>query len=421
MRAIRPLPLAAGVIVLLAAGVWTAREAWPVRALPVAPSIVVATVYEEQADHLRRNETLSHLFARHNIVGQELLALLSVAEGIDPRRVRPDQIYHFRYAAGGDRPDRVRVRLGDDRTLTLQRDSSGAWYGTSKEIRWTVHVEAAHGAIKSSLYETVTDLIPDSILPSEERVRLAWDLADGVYGWVIDFTRDLHPGDEFHVLYERLTSALGDVRFGRILAARVETRGELNTAYVLSAGDGGNQYYDAGGRSLKRAFKLYPVKFRRISSGFSRNRYHPVLRQHRPHLGVDYPAMKGTEITATGDGVVQRAGWWGGYGIVVTLRHPKGVETRYAHMSKLEPGVGRGTRVRQGQRIGFVGSTGLATAPHVHYEFLKNGRHVNPRTAVRFGDGEPLAEARRAEFDSLRARYDRLLESLASQPVAGID
>ncbi len=416
----RALPLAGAAVILLAA-VWTAREAWPVRALPVALPLLVTTAYDEATDALRPKETLSHLFERHGIAGAELLAVLDAAHGLDPRRVRPEQIYRFRYPVGADQPDQVSVRLGDEHLLTVRRDSTGTWRGASESIVWTVHMEAAQGKITSSLYETVTALIPDSILPPEERVRLAWELADGVFGWVIDFTRDIHPGDNFRVLYERLTSALGDVRFGRILAADIETAGTENTAYVLSIENGGNVYYDAEGRSLKRAFKLYPVAFRRMSSGFSRNRYHPILRESRPHLGVDYAAVKGTEITATGDGVVERAGWWGGYGYVVVLRHPKGIETRYAHMSLIERGITAGVRVRQGQRIGFVGSTGLATAPHVHYEFLKNGRHVNPSTAVRFGDGEPLAAPRRAEFDSVRTYYERLLAAFSSQTVAGID
>lgn len=413
--------VAAGGLVLLLAGVWMVRAAWPARALPLAPAIVVDAAYEERDDPVRRHETLSHLFARHNIAGAELLEVLAATPEINPRRIRPEQSFRFRYRVGADRPDRITVRLGDEAMLTLRRDAAGAWTGTARPIRWSVHVEAAVGEIRSSLYETVHGLIPDAVLPPAERARLIWELADGVFGWVIDFTRDVYPGDAFLILYERLTSAQGDVRFGRVLAARVVTRGQPNTAYVLTGDDGGNAYYDAEGRSLKRAFKLYPVAFRRMSSGFSRNRFHPVLRQRRPHLGVDYAAMRGAEIEATGDGVVERAGWWGGYGLVVVIRHPKGVETRYAHLSRIEPGIRPGVRVRQGQRIGFVGATGLATAPHVHYEFLKNGRHVNPVTAARFGDGEPLAAERRAEFDSVRTHYDRLLAYFSSQAVAGND
>jgi len=266
------------------------------------------------------------------------------------------------------------------------------------------------------------EIIPDEVLPSGERARLVWDLADGVFGWVIDFTRDNYPGDDFQIVYERLTSELGDVRYGRILAAKLETRGALNSAYVLTDDDGRNAYFDAEGKSLKRAFKLYPAEFRRISSGFSRNRFHPILKTSRPHLGIDYAASTGTPIMATADGTVTRAGRWGGYGIMVAIRHPKDVETRYGHMSRLASGIRAGVRVHQGQVIGYVGMTGLAAGPHLHYEFIKNGRHVDPREAARFGKGDPVPGSRRAEFDALRARYDRFLTPPAAPTVtAGID
>jgi murein DD-endopeptidase MepM/ murein hydrolase activator NlpD len=154
---------------------------------------------------------------------------------------------------------------------------------------------------------------------------------------------------------------------------------------------------------------MYPVKFRRISSRFSRARLHPVLRTSRPHLGIDYAAAVGTPIEATADGTVLRAGRWGSYGIMVGLRHVRSIETRYAHMSHLAPGIRPGVRVRQGQVIGFVGMTGLVSGPHVHYEFLKNGRHLNPRS-VDLGDGEPVPSARREEFERVRDAFEGLLE-----------
>jgi murein DD-endopeptidase MepM/ murein hydrolase activator NlpD len=234
------------------------------------------------------------------------------------------------------------------------------------------------------------------------------ELADGIYGWVIDFTRDMRPGDPFTVVFEHLTSSTGDRRFGRVLAASVYTGKVEHTAFVLSDAEGRNAYYDADGNSLRRAFRMYPVKFRRISSGFSRARFHPVLRTSRPHLGIDYAAHSGTPIEATADGTVSRAGRWGSYGIIVGLRHVRGIETRYAHMSRLAPGIRPGVRVRQGEVIGYVGMTGLVSGPHVHYEFLKNGRHLNPRS-VDLGDGEPVPAARRGEFERMRDLFGRLL------------
>lgn len=417
-RALRVVAgLAAGVILIrIGASVLGGED------LPVAPPLVVTTAYEERSDTLKSSETLSHLFARHNIVGSELLQLLDAAEPMDPRRVRAGQVFEFRYMLNEPAPERVTVRLGSEQILRLTRNVEAGWLGESQPIYWMVNTEIARGQIGSSLYETVEGLVPDAVLPMAERARLTWELADGVFGWVIDFTRDNYPGDTFEIAYERLTSDHGDVRFGRILAARIETRGVENSAYLMPDDRGFNAYYSADGHSLRRAFKLYPAEFRRISSGFSRNRYHPILKQSRPHLGVDYSAASGTPIMATGDGTIARANRWGGYGLVVVIRHPKGIETRYAHMRGLASGIRAGARVRQGQVIGYVGMSGLATAPHLHYEFLKNDRHVDPRTAVRFGEGEPVPKTRRAQFDSLKIHYDRLLAPPATRTIAaGLD
>ena len=417
VRPVAGVPVVIGVLVAIVA-VWAGRE----KAVPEAAPIVIRTAHEARFDTLHRNETLSHLFGRHNIDGDELYELLDAADGLEPRRVRAGQVFQFRYTANASAPDRVIARLGDAQVLTLVRDTATGWRGFAEEIPWTVHLERVTGTISSSLFETLDAAIPDSLLEAEERARLAWDLADGVFGWVIDFNRDVYEGDQLQLLYERLSSPMGDHRFGRVVAARVETRGKLNSAYVLDGADGRNVYYDETGESLRRAFKLAPVPYR-VTSRFSRRRYHPILKTYRPHLGVDFGAPFGAEIRATGDGTVIRAGRWGSYGLMVGIRHVNGIETRYAHMSGLERGMAAGARVRQGERIGFVGSTGLATAPHVHYEFIRNGKHVDPRHGLDIGDGDPVPEARRAEFETVRAHYDRLFEWRPAPPVAsaGVD
>lgn len=403
---------------LVAGGLWAGR-AYSTGRLPVAAPLVVDHAFEERADTVARNETLSDLFARHGIMGADLIGLLGAADEIDPRRVRPGLAFEFRYPVGRERAERVRVRVNPDLFLNLTRGADGAWRAEREQVTWTVHTERLEGEIASSLYETMDGLIPDSILPRPQRSELVWDLAEGVYAWQIDFTRDNYPGDGFAVLFERLVSSLGEVRYGRILAARIDTRGRENLAFVMTDDRGRNAYYDQDGRSLRRAFLMYPVRFRRISSGFSRGRFHPVLRTYRAHLGTDYAANYGTPIEATGDGTVTRAGRWGGYGLVVTIRHPKGIETRYAHMSRIAPGIRPGVRVSQGQWIGNVGATGLANGPHVHYEFLKNGRHVDHRR-VDLGDGEPVPADRREEFEAIRSRYARFL-GVRSTEVAEVD
>jgi murein DD-endopeptidase MepM/ murein hydrolase activator NlpD len=316
-------------------------------------------------------------------------------------------IFEFRYRVGQASPDRIRTRLLDDAYLVMERDSTG-WASELVPIAWTITTHRVTGIIQSSLNEAIHQAIADSVLPFAERDRLIWNTAEAVYGWVIDFTRDIRPGDDFQILYERLTSDAGDVRYGRVLAAHVETQGAMNTAYVVTGDGGNNVYYDDTGRSLHRAFLKYPVQFRRISSVFTRRRYHPVLRIYRAHLGYDFAADIGTPIRATGDGTIIRANRNGGYGLMVSIRHPKGFETRYAHMSRIANGIRPGVRVTQGQTVGYVGMTGLANGPHVHYEFLKSGRHINYRN-VDLGDGEALPESLEADFAVQRAEFDRLL------------
>ena len=402
---------------ILLGALWTANAALSARRLPVAPPIVVSTAYVERTDTMRRNETLSHLFGRHNIYGPELVDLLRAAEGLNPRRIRLGQVFRFRYVAGEARPHRVTVRLGDERILTLSSDSAGHWTGESEEILWSVHLERTEGSIQSSLYQTIESLIPDSLLPAAERIRLIDDLSEGVFGWIIDFSRDFYPGDRFNVLYERLTSPLGDLRYGRIVAAKLETRGRENSAYVMPDDRGSNVYYDDQGRSLRRAFKLSPLAASRITSRFSMSRFHPILRRRVPHTGVDYAAYRGSRIMATGSGIVTRAGRWGTYGIMVSIRHANSIETRYAHMSRLARGIKPGDRVNAGAVIGYVGMTGMANGPHVHYEFLKNGQHRDPRSVQR-GDGTPIPADQRAEFESVKAHYDRLLQARRARVVA---
>ncbi len=403
--------LAVGGAAVVALGLWTA-SAWPPKPLPVAAPLVVRTAHFMKADTVRRNETLSHVLERQSLSRNEILQLVRVAEldGLNPRRIRPGQVFEFRYSTAESKPESVILRVADESILTIERDSAGQWSGSTRKIEWASQLEHAEGEIVSSLYETLEALIPDTVLQRAERDRLIDDLADGVFGWVIDFRRDIYPGDGVQILFERFTSNLGDARHGRIVAANVEARGVEHRAYVMTDERNRNAYYDANGRSLRRGFKLSPVSYRRISGRFTTNRFHPILRRNRPHLGVDFAANSGTPVTATKEGTVTRAGRWGGYGIMVSIRHAGGIETRYAHLRSLARGIRRGIRVDTERVIGYVGSTGLANGPHLHYEFLKNGRHRDPRKEQQ-ASGDPVPKDRQAEFEAIKLRYDRLLAS----------
>jgi murein DD-endopeptidase MepM/ murein hydrolase activator NlpD len=374
----------------------------------VAKPIVVESAFAERTDTLRRGEALATMLRRHGLDAAQVYRVVTAAPQLNPRRVRAGQVFEFRVPLGDDTPGRIATRLDDDRLLWIVRADSGEWSGRILPVSWRVQERLVSGVIATSLYDAFHQAIPDSILSRAELDRFITDLADGVFGWEIDFSRDVSEGDRFRVVYERLTSSLGDVRYGRLVAARVSTRGLANHAYVLRDEAGRNSYYDDRGVSLRRAFRRNPVAFLRISSGYTTRRRHPVLGTWRAHMGTDYAARPGTEIYATADGTVRLAGRSGGYGLMVAVRHVRGIETRYAHMSRIRAGIGPGVRVRQGQVIGYVGASGLANGPHVHYEFLQGGQARNPR-AVDLGDGAPLPEARRAEFDSLRARYEGLL------------
>jgi murein DD-endopeptidase MepM/ murein hydrolase activator NlpD len=218
-----------------------------------------------------------------------------------------------------------------------------------------------------------------------------------IFGWDIDFALDIRQGDSFSLLYEEHYLDGEKLRNGRILAAEFHNRGDRFQAVLFTDPDGRGQYYSPDGKSMRKAFLRSPVDFRRISSTFQRERFHPVLGERRPHRGVDYAAATGTPIKAAGDGRVITRGVQGGYGNTVIIQHGNNITTLYAHLSRFQKGVTNGSRVRQGQVIGYVGKTGLATGPHLHYEFRINGRHQNPLT-VKLPDAEPIPSKYREAF-----------------------
>src|SRR5262249_46504792 len=222
-----------------------------------------------------------------------------------------------------------------------------------------------------------------------------------------DFTRDIQPGDRFSVLFERLVSPDGETRLGRILASDLTIGGKLLTAVRFDSAATG-AFFDADGNSLRRAFLRAPVEFRRVPSGFSGARYHPILGTWRRHEGTDYAAAPGTPVMAAGDGTILQAGRAGGYGNLIEIRHRSGITTRYGHLRGFARGVHAGSHVSQGQVIGYVGSTGLATGPHLHYEFRVNGVARDSRR-VELGHGTAISPGLRPAFERERDRLMALL------------
>jgi murein DD-endopeptidase MepM/ murein hydrolase activator NlpD len=392
-----------------------ARAAWLAGRPVVAAPIVVTSAYEEFTERLRPRETMSNVLARAGIVGRDYAALLSATRSLNARRLRAGDVFTFTRVRHQPTPHRVMIRTSPEQRLWLERrGGDSGWAERAEAIPWTTTHLRVEGVIRSSLYEALDQSVPNDFLPAGERISLAWAIAD-VYDWEIDFSKDIRPGDRFAVLIERRESPEGERRVGRVLAGRVEAAGHPYFAFAFdNEGAGSRAFYDERGRSLRRAFLKSPVAYRRISSRFG-GRYHPILGRWRNHQGTDYSAAPGTPVRAVADGMVTKAGRDGGYGNLVELRHVNGIRTRYGHLSGFGPGIRVGARVRQKETIGYVGSTGLSTGPHLHYEFLVNGRATNPQRRDA-GSGDPVPSAHRARFDAARAALTAALAPPAATP-----
>lgn len=263
------------------------------------------------------------------------------------------------------------------------------------------HLVRAEGEITHSMYRAARQAGLND--------RLIMQLSS-VFGWEVDLGRDLRRGHRFRVLYEEIDGGDDEPIIGDIVAAKLMMGERVVEAVRFTDGDGRTDYYSPDGTSLRREFKRHPIEYRRISSPFDRNRRHPVLGVRRPHLGVDYAAPTGTPIRAAGEGRVVRRGWHGGYGRTVEIEHGSRYRTLYAHMSRFADDVRQGDRVERGQVLGYVGRSGMATGPHLHYEFIVNGTHRDP-LEVDLPKADPLAEQHRDSFDQ---RADRLLTTLRS-------
>lgn len=378
--------------------------------VPSGPPAVTLT------DTLRPGQTLGELFGSNGFAGPEAVEVFNLLRRYqNPRSLRPGTVVQLRapLAQGptetdepllASAPKRILLQPDPDSRLVLDA-SMGEWVGRLDSVPVVRDTIALAGLIGSNMYDA--RLVGDTIgLEQRDVHQLIWALSE-VYQWRLDFYRDVHAGDAYRMLVEREVRPDGSVRGVRVLAAEFRNRDRVLAAIRFQPVADKPNYYDENGESVRRAFLLAPLDFRRVTSGFSSRRFHPVLRRYRAHLGTDYGAPNGTPVRATGDGTVTRAGWWGGYGRAIEIRHANGYSTRYAHLSRIS--VRRGQRVGQGEMIGRVGATGLATAAHLHYEFLQRGKHRNP-TRLKLPPAEPVATEYRSAFDVQR---DQLLARLS--------
>ena len=364
-----------------------------------------APAWRQRQDTLARGETLTALLGRAGILGQELVRVLQSASALDARRVPAGLTLTSRTLESDSIPSELVFQLAVDRILTVRRSDSG-WVSTEEKLPWVTDTIALSGTITSTLYDALDAAQTD--LPAANRAELAWALAD-IYDYRVDMSRDLQPNDVFRVLVERRRGSQGAVRLGSILAATFTVGGSELQAVRHQGSDSRIGYFDQDGRSMRAAFLRAPLEFRRISSVFGM-RKHPILGIWRQHAGTDYAASQGTPVRSVGDGVVIFAGRKGGYGNAIEVRHPNGFVSRYGHLRGFAKATRRGARVEIGQTIGYVGMTGLATAPHLHFEVLVGGVQRNPRVALAMKGGEPLPASERDTFARERGELIALLD-----------
>ncbi len=357
-------------------------------------------------DTLRAGDTLDELFRKRGFTYQELLEIVRASrEHYNLNRVQAGTILSVAMGEDGTINNFV-CNVNDDRVLVVNRDDEG-YSASIEDIPFEVRTRTISGVIESSLYETFIEMGEDPLISAS---------LSEVFAWQIDFNTDLRKGDNFRAIVEEKIYEGKHPVLSRIVAARMSNQGRALVGVRFEDPDGHVDYYDPDGKSVKRKFLRSPLRYTRVSSRFSTRRYHPILKIYRPHLGVDYAAPAGTPVVSVGDGVVITAGWNGGFGRYVKIRHNSIYKTSYGHLSRYARGIKKGTRVKQGQVIGYVGSSGLATGPHLDYRLTKHGRFLNPLKV-----DLPAAEPVKKEFmEQFRRDALTLLDRLDKEEPAMI-
>lgn len=339
--------------------------------LPVDPPPFSTALVFTEGDTLA--EVLKDAGASH---ADTAAAVAALGKRYNPRLIKAGQeiTVAFKPRIGFDGTAEATGRLSGfsmapdyTRLIAVSRSDKGGFTVTEEERKLSRNLVRATGEIRDSLFVAASRAgLPASVLA--ELIR--------AYSWDVDFQRDIKPGDHFEIMFERFRGENGSlVHEGRILYAALRLSGKRRSIYFHTLADGQSDYFNEKGRSARRALMRTPIDGARLSSGFGR-RLHPVLGYMKEHRGVDFAAAPGTPVYAAGDGVVEEAGWNGDYGKYVRIRHNSEYSTAYAHMNSIK--TGKGKRVRQGQLIGHVGTTGRSTGPHLHYEILKGGVRTNP-------------------------------------------
>ena len=387
----------------------TIDELYEIPSLPAVDTYgMVKEDYRVVEERIQRNESLYIILSRHGVTRETIHYIQQEASGkVSLNRMRPGQRYRVYINKNGA--------------------SAFVWHRSAQEyttITWDDEITVENGSIPvetqiATVSGTIRSSLANAISSQGVSQRLVVELAN-IYAWTVDFY-GLRSGDQFRAVYENRYVNDEYIGIGQIKAAEFEHRGNVLRAYFFHNGEQGG-YYDEEGNSMRRAMMRVPFEYNpRISSGFSHNRMHPILNQRRPHYGTDYAAPTGTPILAAGEGVVTEAQHRGGNGNIVQIRHNSVYRTAYLHMSRFASGIRPGVRVQQGQVIGYVGQTGLATGPHLCYRLYKNNTPINSVT-YDFPPDEGLGDEFMNEYRAEVKRLDEMLDGLldSSRPLAGL-
>ena len=363
-------------------------------------------------ERVRRSDTVASLMNRLGIYDGEAMRFIRSNRQTREmaRRLRPGNTLSAKVGAWGELHALYVERPGKDAIMVVERSGSG-FVAHEQAMQLEKRTVIKSGEIRQSLFAATDDAdIPDAI---------AMQMV-AIFGSEVDFHRDLRKGDRFSLVYEALTYHGQTVRSGRLLAAELVNDGNVLQAYWFAPEEGEGDYCAADGSSLRKAFLRSPVEFSRVTSGFSGARYHPILRRWRAHKGVDYAAPRGAGVLAVADGVVATAGRQNGYGNLIVIQHQGTYSTAYGHLKGFAKGIRKGARVRQGETIGYVGQSGLATGPHLHYEFRVKNKPVNPLT-IALPIARPLDGRRLAQFKASSQTLRKQLTMASKVTLAAID
>ena len=356
-----------------------------------------------QVFEVEKNDTLLNLLKRSGIKDAYIRALIKTSGSEKLAQIKVGDILEIKNSVNGEPKE---IFLTSNELDGIKATYKNGFFTIKKFSRPLEKLERfASVTIENSLYESALSAgLSDSLI---------MDLIY-IFGWDIDFIFDIRPGDKFDVLYEDYYWNGKQVKNADIKAARFLRGNKVFTAIRYYYEDGSKEYFSLMGKNVKKAFLRTPVEFSYISSKYNLNRKHPVLNKIRAHTGVDYAAPKGTPIISTSSGTVSFIGNKGGYGKLIEIKHSEDYSTRYAHLNKFKKGLSLGDKVSQGEIIGFVGKTGLATGYHLHYEFRVNGMHTDPLT-VKLPDAEPISDSEKERFQSLAVQMINRIDNLYLQ------